>query len=145
MDKCGMGETEWGFAPSGNIYPCERFIGNDNDLSFCLGNIHTGLDLNRRCSLIHQRGNRNEECKTCSLQKYCMNWCGCTNYHMTGYIYLASQMMCANEKAAIAAAYHALRSLKDNDVFLNHFINYFHRRGITTDFIKSEVIEWKKK
>ena len=28
-DRCGMGETEWAFAPSGNIYPCERFIGED--------------------------------------------------------------------------------------------------------------------
>ncbi|MFB0535860.1 MAG: radical SAM protein [Anaerolineae bacterium] len=125
-DKCGMGETEWGFAPSGNIYPCERLIGEDNDSSTCLGNIHTGLDLMRRCSLLKQRGNHNEECKTCDLQKYCMNWCGCTNYYMTGHTNLAGPMICESEKAAIQAAKHVLITLKDNELFLDHFMKYLH-------------------
>lgn len=127
-DKCGMGETEWGFAPSGNIYPCERLIGEDNDSSYCLGNIHTGLDLMRRCSLLEHRGNRNEECRTCALQKFCMNWCGCTNYYMTGHTDLAGPMMCESEKAAIQAAEHVLITLKDNELFLDHFMNYLHER-----------------
>jgi uncharacterized protein len=126
-DKCGMGETEWGFAPSGNIYPCERLIGEDNDSSLCLGNIHTGLDLIRRCSLLEQRGNHNEECKACSLQKYCMNWCGCTNYHMTGCTDLTSPMICESEKAAIQAARRVLSTLKNNDLFVDHFLEYLHR------------------
>ena len=74
-DRCGMGETEWGFAPSGNIYPCERFIGEDTNSALCLGNIYTGLDSARRCSLLKRRGNRKDECKTCALQQYCMNTC----------------------------------------------------------------------
>jgi len=125
-DKCGMGETEWGFAPSGNIYPCERLIGEDNDSSLCLGNIHTGLDVARRCSLLRQRGNHNEACKTCDLQKYCMNWCGCTNYYMTGHTDLAGPMICESEKAAIRAARHVLITLKNNDLFLDHFMKYLH-------------------
>lgn len=125
-DMCGMGETEWGFAPSGNIYPCERFIGEDTDSSFCLGNVHTDLDLTRRCSLLKQRGNRNEKCKTCDLQRYCMNWCGCTNYHMTGHTDLAGPMLCESEKAAIQVAKHVLITLKDNELFIDHFIKYVH-------------------
>jgi uncharacterized protein len=127
-DRCGMGETEWGFAPSGNIYPCERFIGEDVDSSVCLGNIHTGLDLKRRCSLLRCRGNRNEECRTCSLRKYCMNWCGCTNYYMTGKTDLAGPMLCMNEKAAIQAATHVFDTLtkEDNALFLDHFMRYLH-------------------
>lgn len=123
-DMCGMGETEWGFAPSGNIYPCERFIGEDDDSSVCLGNIDTGLDSVRRCSLLKLRGNRNEECKTCGFKMYCMNWCGCTNYYMTGHTDLAGPMLCASEKAAIQAAEHVLIALKDNELFLGHFIKY---------------------
>ena len=130
-DKCGMGETEWGFAPSGNIYPCERLIGDDHDSSYCLGNIHTGLDLMRRSSLIEHRGNRNEECRTCALQKFCMNWCGCTNYYMTGHTDLAGPMMCESEKAAIQAAEHVLLTLKDNELFLDHFMNYLYERRLT--------------
>ena len=54
-EKCSMGEKEWGFAPSGNIYPCERFVGDDNDFKFLLGNIHTGLNETSRCSLLKHR------------------------------------------------------------------------------------------
>jgi uncharacterized protein len=127
-DMCGMGETEWGFAPSGNIYPCERFIGEDNDSPLCLGNIHTGLDLTRRCSLLKQRGNRNEECKTCDLQKFCMNWCGCTNYYMTGHTDLAGPTLCASEKAAIQAAEHVFINLSEleNELFIDNFMRYLH-------------------
>ena len=125
-DKCGMGETEWGFAPGGNIYPCERFIGEDNHSPLCLGNVHTGLDLSRRCSLLNRRGNRNEECKTCRYERYCMNWCGCTNYSMTGHTDLAGSMLCESEKAILRAARHVLISLQDNELFLDHFFKYMH-------------------
>jgi uncharacterized protein len=125
-DMCGMGETEWGFAPSGNIYPCERFIGEDDDLSFCLGNIHTGLDLTRRCSLLQRRGNHDEACRICNLKKYCMNWCGCTNYYLTGKTDSAGPVMCAIEKAAIEAAEHVLVTLSelDNELFIDHLMRY---------------------
>lgn len=122
-DRCGMGETEWGFAPSGNVYPCERLIGEDNG-QLCLGNVRTGIDPASRCALLAQRGNRNEECVTCGLKQYCMNWCGCTNHHMTGYTDLASPMMCESEKAAVEAARCVLDTLKDDDLFIDHFMKY---------------------
>jgi uncharacterized protein len=128
-DLCGMGETEWGFAPSGNIYPCERFIGEDGDSRFCLGNVRTGLDAARRCVLIEQRGNHNRECVACEYNKYCMNWCGCTNYYRTGQSNLAGPMLCASERAAIAAAEHAFFTLteQDNDLFVDHIGQYMNR------------------
>jgi uncharacterized protein len=125
-DMCGMGETEWGFAPSGNIYPCERFIGEDDDPTLCLGNVHTGVDPRRRCAVLARRGNRNAECKGCDWVKYCMNWCGCTNHAMTGATDLASPMLCASERAALQAAQHVLTVLSatDNDLFIDHFMRY---------------------
>jgi sulfatase maturation enzyme AslB (radical SAM superfamily) len=76
--------------------------------------------------LLKQRGNRNEKCKTCDLQRYCMNWCGCTNYHMTGHTDLAGTMLCESEKAAIQAVKYVLITLKDNELFIDHFIKYVH-------------------
>jgi uncharacterized protein len=131
-DRCGMGETEWGFAPSGNIYPCERFIGQDDDLALCLGNIHTGLDVTRQCSVLKQRGNRNKECTTCALSKYCMNWCGCTNHYMTGHTDLAGPMLCTSERAAMRAARHVLLTLQNDELFLDHFMKYLSR-GVPTN------------
>lgn len=123
-DRCGMGETQWAFAPSGNIYPCERFIGEDTDLTFCLGNIHTGLNLTRRCWLLRQRGNRNVECITCPMNSFCMNWCGCTNFFGTGHTDLAGPALCALERAAISTAQHTFIKLSDNALFLDHLMHY---------------------
>jgi uncharacterized protein len=125
-DRCGMGETEWGFAPSGNIYPCERFIGEDRESPHCIGNIHQGLNTARHCAILKQRGNRNETCQTCPLRNFCMNWCGCTNYYMTGHTDLASSMLCVSERATILAAKHVFLSLKENDLFIDHLMAYVH-------------------
>jgi hypothetical protein len=43
---------------------------------------------------------------------------------MTGHTDLAGPMLCASEKAAIQAAEHVLIALKDNELFLGHFIKY---------------------
>ncbi|MFX0183627.1 MAG: radical SAM protein [Candidatus Hodarchaeota archaeon] len=125
-EKCSMGEKEWGFAPSGNIYPCERFIGDDNDFKFLLGNIHTGLNETSRCSLLKHRGNSNKKCVICENQEFCMNWCGCTNYFLSGHTDLVGEMMCENEKAIIQASKHVLIELKNNQLFLDHFFGYIH-------------------
>ncbi len=125
-DKCGMGETEWGFAPSGNIYPCERFIGDDDNPQLCLGNIYTGLEKFNVCSKLKHGENHNSDCIKCKLQKYCMTWCGCTNYFMTGLINLPSSVLCESEKAIINAAKKVFLNLKNNDLFLNHFLSYIH-------------------
>lgn len=125
-DLCGMGSTEWGFAPSGNIYPCERFIGEDNDLTLCLGNVYHGIDPVKRCQILSQRGNRNLECRSCQLKQYCMNWCGCTNYFQTGYTDITGPMICAIEHAAIKSAEKVFTTLtrEENELFLDHLIRY---------------------
>lgn len=123
-DRCGMGETELGFAPSGNIYPCERFIGEDDGSAHCIGNVYSGFHNRNRCAVIKQRDNKNLECAHCSLQKYCMNWCSCTNYSMTGKTNLTSNFLCSSEKASMGAAQLALSSLKDNNLFTDHFYRY---------------------
>jgi len=125
-DVCSMGDGELAFAPSGNIYPCERFIGEDDNASLCLGNIYTGLDMAHRCSLRTQRGNINPECVECRLAKYCMNWCGCTNYFMSGQTNIATPMLCAMERAMIAAAQRVFDSLvsSGNELFANHMYSH---------------------
>jgi uncharacterized protein len=126
-DRCGMGDTEWGFAPSGNVYACERFIGQDDDPCFRLGNIHTGVDPRRRCAIAASRGNRNPECFECSVAPYCMNWCGCTNFHMTGSSDLAGPALCAGERAAVAAARRAFVALSENELFVDHLMRYLQQ------------------
>ncbi len=123
-DKCSMGQSEFGFAPSGNVYPCERLIGDDTNEEMCMGNIHTGINPLKRCSIAQKTGNSNEECSTCPVQQYCMNWCGCTNYNMTGYSDRVSAMLCHSERVAISVTKEVFNALKNNETLLNHFLNY---------------------
>lgn len=147
-DICSMGDGEWGIAPSGNIYPCERFIGEDDDPTFCLGNIKTGLNLERRCALRSKRGNSRLECGTCFYNRFCMSWCGCTNWFMSGASDMPAPVLCAMEKATIEAARYAFETLvkDDNDLFADHLFNYVnhdnHRRlsNVTTDTSPESVV-----
>jgi uncharacterized protein len=116
-EKCCMGDRELAFAPSGNVYPCERLIGNDDGRTHCLGNISDLVDMKKRCHQIPSAA-INPECMDCSLSGYCMNWCGCTNYAMSGRYDLANPFLCASEKAAINAAFHTLQAANDNNINL---------------------------
>jgi uncharacterized protein len=134
-DRCAMGDGEWAVAPSGNLYPCERFIGEDDDPSFCIGNIRTGFDRARRCAVRAGRGNHRAECQACSQQDYCMSWCGCTNYFLSGRSDMPAPVLCAMEKAVINAARYIFQSLinSNNEHFVDHMFNYLnagsHRLG----------------
>jgi len=102
-EKCSMGKRELAYAPSGNIYPCERLVGGDDGGKHCLGNVQDGAVQPVRCK--GQIGVvQNAECQSCALQDFCMNWCGCTNYHATGEYNRVNHLTCASEKAAIRAA-----------------------------------------
>lgn len=118
LEKCRMGFGEFAFGTSGNIYPCERFIGADDGSSHCLGNINDGFIAKRTCG-----GNAaiNTECLTCGLSNYCMNWCGCTNYFSTGNCQIVAPFICASEKAAIKAAFQVIQNMGDK---LSHFSHH---------------------
>ncbi len=119
MEKCRMGDHELAFAPSGNVYPCERLIGSDDGTSHCLGNINDGIELKRRCRHIPTEA-VNSECLNCGLDGYCMNWCGCTNYAMAGRYDKAAPFLCASERAAIYTAMNTLRLANENHINLSH-------------------------
>jgi uncharacterized protein len=121
-DRCGMGKAKFGFASNGDMYPCERLIGHGNGTNLCIGRLPIGVDNDRLASVQAKTGNRNPECAECPVARFCMNWCGCTNYHMTGQTDLAAPVLCASEKAAITAAQSAFARLVDNDLFVDHMM-----------------------
>ncbi len=109
-EKCRMGKAEFAFAPSGDVYPCERLMGAGEAGAHCLGNINDEHPLLGRC-LHDAETSGHEVCRTCSLLPYCMCWCGCTNYFSTGDYSLPGAFLCASERAAIGTAYHVLEIL----------------------------------
>ncbi len=125
-DVCGMGQSEMAASAAGNIYPCERFVGEDDDPAFRIGHVAEGFDAKRRCAVLKGRGNHDAACKRCEIQKYCMNWCGCTNYKMTGKTDRAGAMLCVSERAAISQARHVFTTLaaEENELFVDHLMQY---------------------
>jgi len=124
-DRCGMGLSKIGFSTNGSMFPCERLIGNGRN-GHCFGDIRTGPDPVRLAAIQNKTGNRNPECSTCPVERFCMNWCGCTNYHMTGHTDLIAPALCASEKASMAAARIAMTDLADTTGFIEHFMARLH-------------------
>jgi len=121
FERCRMGNGEFAFAASGNVYRCERLIGSDDGRTHCLGNINHKFNVRKACETTPGIA-INKECMTCSLRDYCMNWCGCTNYYSTGSYDVVSPFTCAAEKAAISAAFEIIRSVGDNWQDFSHHL-----------------------
>ncbi len=103
-DKCGFGEKEIAIAASGNIYPCERIVGDDTNEALRIGNVFDGFDRAKRAGILACRGNRVPECAECSSRDRCMNWCSCINYATTGAIDRVDGLVCRHERLSIAMA-----------------------------------------
>jgi uncharacterized protein len=121
MERCRMGKGEFAFAPSGNVYPCERLIGSDDGKTHCLGNINNGFIIGNTCNAASNHA-LNKECTTCGLKEYCMNWCGCTNYYSTGKYDVVSPFICASEKAAISVAFQIIQNIGNSWLDFAHHL-----------------------
>lgn len=120
-EKCKMGQGEFAFAPSGNIYPCERLVGADDGKTHCIGNINHEFEPRKTFkSKSNSCTAKNNECKECELSEYCTNWCACTNFYSTGSYDTVGPFVCASEKAAINVALEVLEPLKNQQVFSHH-------------------------
>lgn len=117
LERCRMGCGEFAFTPAGDIYPCERLVGDGGD-AHRIGNVRTGLRLERLLQRKAPGGDRNRECETCSVRDYCMHWCGCSNFFATGSYNRVSEFLCASEKAALHVAQSAFESLEAAGVSL---------------------------
>ncbi len=117
-----MGKGELAYAPSGNIYPCERLVAGDDGGVHCIGNIMNNAILPVKCDG-HLGIATNIECHSCSLKDYCMNWCGCTNYFSTGKYNQVNHLICASEKAAIQAAVGVIEKTRDSGISFSEHLS----------------------
>jgi uncharacterized protein len=125
-ERCSMGRGEFAFSPEGNIYPCERLVGDGTNNRHCIGNVNDGLHFERlACNLVPDQ-EINTECLSCALREYCMNWCGCSNYMATGYYNRVNHFMCMSEKAAIQAAFNVFKTLEQQlgPTFVEHLSGF---------------------
>jgi uncharacterized protein len=97
-DRCAMGHGAVAVAPSGNLYPCERLVAEDDDESVRIGDVWRGLDRGRRLVLDAQSGPVNYECGDCGVRERCSSFCACANRAETGELGLAGGVKCWHEQ-----------------------------------------------
>ena len=84
VSGCGVGTEYMAVTPSGDLFPCHQFVGDDN---FKLGNIYDGvtnpevLKQFKKCNVYSHK-----ECKDCFAKLYCSGGCAANAYHTTGSV-----------------------------------------------------------
>lgn len=81
---CGSGTEYMAVTPSGELYPCHQFVGDEK---YRLGNIWDGVtnkeiqDGFRKCNAYSR-----PECESCWARLYCSGGCAANSYHSAGSI-----------------------------------------------------------
>jgi len=100
-DKCSLGESSVAVAPSGNLYACERLVGEDEDPSLVMGHIDSWqLVAKEHCA----RGPVNPECEPCGERWRCGSYCACANRAETGRTDVAGGTQCWHERTTARVA-----------------------------------------
>lgn len=81
---CGSGTEYLAVTPSGDLYPCHQFVGDE---AWLMGNVWQGVthDAARRAFAEGGLLNR-EECRACWAKLYCAGGCAANGYHATADI-----------------------------------------------------------
>jgi uncharacterized protein len=103
-DCCDFGCKEIAVAPSGNIYPCQRMVGEDTEDLGLMGDVFGGIDPTMVAELVTCREVRSPECLQCDLRRRCRNWCSCVNHMLTGRFDRTGGLVCFHERMAIEIA-----------------------------------------
>lgn len=119
-DKCSLGKTSVAVAPSGNLYPCERNVAEDEDLTFVMGHVDTGPSVSGEACA---RGPVNPECVDCGESWRCTAFCACSNYAETGRTDVAGGTQCWHERETARLADHIAGALwgEKNALFIAWF------------------------
>ncbi|MDO4754122.1 MAG: thioether cross-link-forming SCIFF peptide maturase [Bacillota bacterium] len=101
ISGCGAGLDYLAVTPTGDIYPCHQFVGNDE---FKLGDVFNGISpemLEKVEKFGKASALEKEECKSCWAKYYCSGGCHANAYNMNADIMVPYRMGCKMEKKRI--------------------------------------------
>ena len=103
-ERCSFGYAHFSIAPSGRLYPCVQFVGEDKDEGFAIGDVHRGFDEDNRSRLHALAVAEKAECIGCALQSRCSSWCACVNFQTSGRVDRVGPLVCEWERVLIPIA-----------------------------------------
>lgn len=102
LSGCGSGTEYVSIVPSGDIYPCHQFVGNEK---FILGNVWEGI---KRDDIVTEFKGCNvysrEKCRSCFAKFYCSGGCSANAYNFTGSVRGTYDIGCELEKKRVECA-----------------------------------------
>ena len=100
---CGVSTEYLAVTPTGDLYPCHQFVGDDEMI---VGNIYEGITHPETVDIF--RGNNNlytrDECRNCWAKLYCAGGCAANNYHSNGDINKVYKFGCELQRKRIECA-----------------------------------------
>ena len=100
---CGVATEYLALTPTGDLYPCHQFVGDDDMI---VGNIYDGIthpetvDIFRKGNNIYTR----DDCRDCWARLYCAGGCAANNYHSNGDINKVYRFGCKLHRKRIECA-----------------------------------------
>jgi uncharacterized protein len=103
--RCDVGSSQISIAPSGNIYPCVRWVKEDEDTVPKLGDVWAGLEPTRMDQIRAESRAPKQPCGDCSYNDgRCANECACEHYSATGRIDTPAPALCEHERVMVPIA-----------------------------------------
>ncbi len=124
--RCNFGCLEVFVTPAGRLYPCDRVVREDEDDTFVIGDVWSGLDVAKRDALVARKDAIPDDCLACDFRHRCVHWCGCVNWLMTGDLGDVHGSWCWFEQRQIEEADRAASVLyaEANPQFVERFFGH---------------------
>jgi uncharacterized protein len=103
-EHCELGTRQLSVDPDGYLYPCVQFVSAGPRSRWCIGNVFTGIDEEKRNRLHDESQITKEPCRRCAIRRRCHNTCGCLNWQTTGSVNQVSPVLCRHEQMLIPIA-----------------------------------------
>ena len=104
---CGAGTEYVAIAPSGDIYPCHQFVGNEDFLMGNVAEVNSGKELLKEeiIKAFNEAHIYNKpKCVDCWAKYYCSGGCHANAYHENGDLLVPYELGCEIEKKRIECA-----------------------------------------
>jgi uncharacterized protein len=102
--RCDVGSSQVSVAPSGKLFPCVRWVQEEEDTVPSLGDVFTGFNAERLAAIVAASHAPKTPCGSCAYNDRCANECACEHYSSTGRIDTPSPALCEHERVIVPIA-----------------------------------------